>query len=171
MQVYLEKKPHDGFKRREANNLVTKRFAHLTALRRLDVKKFEWVLEKLNLTYKPLPVQSNILSEKESLTNLIKLKNERLKEAKLAEAKKEFDEKKIPFLEKKLEKLKWIMRKEEEVGLERSVTDEDINKLVEKIKNVKLDLGRKENMSYERKIHPYTLEPYVPDQLKSKIIE
>lgn len=171
LQQLLEKDPYNKPKRKLANELVQKRYSFLLKLRRSDFKKFEWVLEQLNITFKPLPSDMHMLSEKESLANLIQIKNERLKEAKLAKAKKEADEKKIPFLEKKLEKLKWIMNQEESLNLDKTVTEEDIKQCVQEMEKVKLDLKQKEGKTYERKIHPFFVEPYVPDHLKSKIIE
>ena len=112
-----------------------------------------------------------MLCEKDSLAHLIQIKNERIKEAKLAQAKKEADEKKVPFLENKLKKLKWIKEQEESLNLEKTVTEEDIQSCIEQIKQVKLDLKQKEGKSYERKIHPFYVEPYIPDHLKTEIVE
>jgi len=72
----------------------------------------------------------------------------------------------VPFMEKKLHKLKWIQQQEVELSLPKTVTDEDIAQcehLLEKLRVEEKDIDKK---NYERVIHPYTLEKYDPEALR-----
>lgn len=92
------------------------------------------------------------------------------KEEKIAQLKETLDQKKVPFLEKKIEKLKWIKEMEEKNNLPSTVTDEKIQKLVECLEKVKVEVAERAKIGYKRKIHPYTLEAYHENLLKQKEI-
>jgi len=115
-------------------HMITSRRKKLGRLRELDYRRYEWLLEKLNLIYKPQPhdLPDGQLGEKENiarkasiekLTDLwcSELRRHRLKgyERQLMAAQPE-------FLRHKAERLRHILSEERELGLEQTVTEQEI---------------------------------------------
>ncbi|KAK6633307.1 hypothetical protein RUM44_003908 [Polyplax serrata] len=145
--------------------LIDKRQKKLKVLRKRDYKKFEWILEELQLLYKPR-VFTGRVTKKEAITLLAQLTAEKNKEFVLGNFKKTLSDQKVPFLEKKLEKLKWIQTMEKNNNLEQTVTDDDINECSEKLEKVKIEVA--EGRNFIRRVHPFTLERYHEDLLIEK---
>jgi small subunit ribosomal protein S15 len=55
LQEYMDKFPRNKRAKVELKELIDKRKKFLKYLRRWDYKRFEWILEKLDLVYKPPP--------------------------------------------------------------------------------------------------------------------
>jgi len=134
-------------------HIITSRRKNLGRLREQDYKKYEWLLEKLNLIYKPMPhdTPEGFLGKKENvarkasiekLTDIwcSELRSHRLKalERKLQEAQPE-------FLRRKAEKLEFILEEERELGLEPSVTQEEIDQCRSEADKIQLQLDNNVN--------------------------
>ncbi|KAL0281279.1 UNVERIFIED_CONTAM: hypothetical protein PYX00_002314 [Menopon gallinae] len=161
-QYFAKLKSSKGKYRRILNSLIHRRRRGLRKLREKDYKKYEWLLEKLDLKYTADPICFDNPGKKKSTTLLAQVKKQKMKEQKLAEYKKTLDQQKIPYLKNKLEKLKWIKEQESAANLEPTVLDSDLEEIVKKIEQVKLNIEAAEKRGYARTVHPYTLEVYYP---------
>nr|CAG4651134.1 EOG090X09BQ [Simocephalus serrulatus]SVE94353.1 EOG090X09BQ [Simocephalus serrulatus] len=96
---------------------IEKRHSLLKHLRRKDYKRFEWLLEKLDIVYHTQPNPIVPVTRKGALTKLTtfycdKIRNERLEAYKL-----ELEKEKAVFAKEKAELGKWIEEEERELGL------------------------------------------------------
>lgn len=57
LQNYMEKNPQNKKAKVRLKEIIDKRKKLLKFIRTWDYKKFEWLLEKLNLIYKPQPLR------------------------------------------------------------------------------------------------------------------
>ncbi|KAJ8880568.1 hypothetical protein PR048_017038 [Dryococelus australis] len=128
-QELFEKNPQDKVFKVNLKELIEKRRKYLKFLRSYDYKRFEWLLEELNLRYRPHPRQYLKVTRKASLRNLTNKYCEDLKQKRLDEYKAFLEAQKLSFLQGKLEKLQQIQKDEQELDLSQTVTDEDIDEV------------------------------------------
>jgi len=139
---------------------VTSRRKALEQLRKHDYKKYEWLLEKLNLLYKPMPwdAPKGVLLDKEniarkaSIERLTDLWCSELRRHRLKAYQDDLEKQQVIFLRDKAEKLKRILEDEKKLGLELTVTEEQIAEcyraavdIDEKIKN---DINKDDTEDY-----------------------
>ncbi|XP_013184200.1 small ribosomal subunit protein uS15m [Amyelois transitella] len=129
LQKIMEKTPKNAKVKQAVQELIDKRKKHLKFLRQHDYKKFEWLLEKLNIEYKGFPESYHKLSRRESLRKLTELHCEEVKSNKLAEYRNLLESQQGPFLKEKLAALKFIKSEQTELKLPVTVTDQDIKKV------------------------------------------
>lgn len=122
----LEEYPRNRKVKVSLKETVEKRNKYLRVLRSYDYRRFEWILERLNLTYTPQPRQPQMVSRKESIKKMTKNYCNEIVRKKLDAYKAQLKEEQKTFYLEKVEKLKSIMEDEKEYGLEQTVTDEDI---------------------------------------------
>lgn len=122
---YMQRKyQSEKLSAREKSNLgylVGKRNKYLRILRRDCYKKFEWLLEQLDIRMKPSILVYDIITRDDSLRRLIDLRFSSIKEKRLEEFKNKLELEKEPFLEEKVEIMKWIADVETKYGLPVSV--------------------------------------------------
>jgi ribosomal protein S15P/S13E len=87
-------------------SMVDHRRVLLRYLRERDHKKFEWLLEKLDLYYRPRPFTWERIERREHLGRLVDLWCQELKEHRLNQIKREMEEEMPKFLRKKAETLR-----------------------------------------------------------------
>ncbi|KAL6442041.1 hypothetical protein ACFW04_002403 [Cataglyphis niger] len=134
MQEFLKKHPkHSGVKC-HLKIAIDRRRKWLKDLRNWDYKRFEWVLEKLNLVYMPLPEPPLQITRKDSLRRLTEKHCDKLVQDKLNIYKKKLKVLQKQFYIEKAEKLAFIREEELACGLEPSVSEEDVAKAKEKAK-------------------------------------
>ena len=75
-------------------------------LRQTDIKKFEWLLEKLNLVFKPRPFFWEQIERKKHMARLTDLWCEELQQHRLKELRTELQRKQPKYLREKAESLK-----------------------------------------------------------------
>uniref|UniRef100_A0A2P2HZ41 Small ribosomal subunit protein uS15m n=1 Tax=Hirondellea gigas TaxID=1518452 RepID=A0A2P2HZ41_9CRUS len=124
-QERLKKFPQRRVRLKE---MVEKRYGLLCRLRNEDYKQFEWIIEKLNLVYKPFPRYPRVPVKKtryDHLSKLVEMRCEKLREKKMAAYKKQLEAQQAAFQQEMKETLQWIKEKEEELGVEITV-DPDI---------------------------------------------
>jgi len=115
--------------------LVGKRNKFLRIIRRECYRKFEWLLEQLDISLKPNNVVYDAITRDDSLRKLIDLRFSSIKEKRLQEYKNKLEEEKEPFLEEKVEIMKWIEEVETKYGLPVSV---DVYEAEQQLKEQKL---------------------------------
>lgn len=106
--------------------LIERRMKLLKILRRWDYRRFEWLLEKLDLIYKPQPVTKYNIFRKESLIRLTDAHCDKIRNDRLFEYKKQLQAQQVDFLADKIEKLQFVRKEQLELGLDATVSAEDI---------------------------------------------
>nr|CAG4648054.1 EOG090X09BQ [Moina brachiata]SVE93118.1 EOG090X09BQ [Moina brachiata] len=96
---------------------IERRKSLLKHLRKYDYKRFEWLLEKLDLVYHPLPNPIVPVTRKGSLMRLTTVYCDKIRNERLEAYKKELQAQKDNFLKEKAETEKWIEEEERKLGL------------------------------------------------------
>lgn len=138
-QEHMEKFPRDKRIKVELKELIDKRKKFLKYLRRWDYKRFEWILEKLDLVFKPHPPAYHWITRKESLVKLTNIHCDELRTEKLESFKKTLKSQQIDFLEKKVKNLQFIRKEQIACNVPVTITEEDISR-----ESAKLEELRKE---------------------------
>lgn len=136
LQQCFQQFPRNKVVKVQLKELIDKRKRYLRYLRRWDYKKFEWILEKLDLVYKPYPSKFHQITRKESLQKLTTKYCEDLKEERLTEYRKSLESQQIPFLEDKLRNLQLINNEQLVCQVPLTVSDKDINDVKEKLEDL-----------------------------------
>ncbi|XP_018045299.1 PREDICTED: 28S ribosomal protein S15, mitochondrial, partial [Atta colombica] len=126
LQEYLTKYPKNTKMKVKLLETIAKRRKMLKYLRQWDYRRFEWILEKLNLVYKPLPELPYQVTRKDSLRRLTEKHCNEFVQEKLDIYKKELKKLQKDFYIEKAEKLAFIREEEIACGLQPSVSEEDI---------------------------------------------
>lgn len=106
--------------------LIDKRKKLLKRLRVWDYKRYEWVLGRLNLIFKAGVTVPGKACRKDALRKLTQKHCDKIVEEKLNAYKEELKKQQKGFYEEKLEKLIFIRNEELGLGLEPTVTEEEI---------------------------------------------
>lgn len=126
MQEQLDNYPRNTKLKVALKELIDKRKKFLKYLRRWDYRRFEWMLEKLDLVYKPPPTEFHWITRKESLQKLTDAHCEQIKADRLAEYRKVLNEQKIPFLEDAIKKMEFVRKEQIDLEIPVTVTEEQI---------------------------------------------
>ncbi|KAL0818328.1 hypothetical protein ABMA28_008810 [Loxostege sticticalis] len=138
LQLTMEKYPKNVKAKQTCQELIDRRKQLLKFLRQYDYKKFEWILEKLNIEYKGHPETYNKLSRKESLRKLTEMHCDDIRNKKLNDYRNLLESQQGPFLKEKLEALKFIKSEQIELQLPVTVTDQDIKKVEKQLEEWKI---------------------------------
>lgn len=136
-QQHMEEHPRDKKRKVILKEMIEKRKKFLKYLRRWDYRRFEWILEKLDLVYKPPPAEFHWITRKESLQKLTDIHCEKLRQEKLDEYRKTLEEQQIPFLEDAIKKMQFIRQEQIDLGIPVTVTEEDIEQNKKKLAELK----------------------------------
>uniref|UniRef100_A0A182QMJ2 Small ribosomal subunit protein uS15m n=1 Tax=Anopheles farauti TaxID=69004 RepID=A0A182QMJ2_9DIPT len=126
LQEYIEKFPRQSVVKVQLKELIDKRKRFLRYLRRWDYRRFEYILEKLDLVYKPYPTHFHWITRKDSLRKLTNIHCEQIKETRLDEYRKQLESQQLDFLEKKLKTLEFVRKEQQECRVPVTVTPEQI---------------------------------------------
>lgn len=125
-QERMESHPRDKMIKVRLKELIDKRKKFLKYLRRWDYPRFEWMLEKLDLVYKPPPEHFHWITRKESLQKLTDSYCENLKEERLEAYHKQLQAQQIPFLEEAIKKMEFVRKEQISCDVPVTVTEEQI---------------------------------------------
>merc|ERR1712062_97783 len=140
---------------------ITSRRRNIRNLRELDYKKYEWLLERLNLLYKPQPhdtpkgvlgVKENV-ARKASIEKLTDLWCSELRRHRLKAYERSLQEAQPEFLRRKAEKLQFILNEERDLGLELSVTEQEVQDCLKKADQVQRQLEDSQTQDEEYLIY------------------
>ncbi|KAG5678703.1 hypothetical protein PVAND_008351 [Polypedilum vanderplanki] len=136
-QVRLKENPKNSRLKTLTKELIEKRKKYLKFLRRDDYKRFEYILEQLELKYVPYPNKFHWIARKEAMRALTKrfcrgIQIERLKEYKATLQAQQLD-----FLENKIKNLEFIRNEQIECKVPVTVTNEEINAVKKQYKELK----------------------------------
>uniref|UniRef100_A0A0N7ZBH1 Small ribosomal subunit protein uS15m n=1 Tax=Scylla olivacea TaxID=85551 RepID=A0A0N7ZBH1_SCYOL len=123
-QVLLNSKKgkrHTVRQRVTLDETIARRKKLLKHLRRMDYKRFEWLISKLDILYRPPPRYVRWVTRKISLRKLVREYGHALRTERLGAYREQLEGQKKAFLKEKEEALQWIAKTEEELGVPVSV--------------------------------------------------
>lgn len=131
--------------KRDTNKLVRARTEMIKSLRETDYKQYEWLLERLDLEYKPKPDDENqiMISRKEGLRQLTKAYCDDVKNKRLDTYRQELEAAQLPFLERKLKNLEFIRNEQLELKINVTITKEQIEEVRQKYETMKKEYDSK----------------------------
>lgn len=127
MQETMNQYKRDQVLKVHLKELIDKRKKRLKFLRQWDYKKFEWLIEKLNIVYKPSPLDAHPVTRKDSLRKLTKQYCDNLRNEKLEAYKKQLQEEQPKFLEEKIRTLEFIRDEQQRLNVPLTVQQEEID--------------------------------------------
>lgn len=129
MQDQMEKFPRNKVMKVELKEMIDKRKKFLGYVRKWDYKKFEWLIEKLDLLYRPYPEKFHWITRKESLKKLCATHCDQVKQEKLDAYKEQLQSQQLEFLENKIKNLEFIRKEQVECKVPITVTPEQIKEV------------------------------------------
>lgn len=136
-QEYVAQNPHDKVNKQRLKELIEKRKKFLKKLRKVDYRRFEWLLEKLDLVYKPPPDKFHWITRKESLQKLTNIHCLRLRNEKLLEYRKVLEAQQIPFLEEAIKKMTFVRQEQIDLGIDVTISEESIEEYRNRLQKAK----------------------------------
>ncbi|KAF7269349.1 28S ribosomal protein S15, mitochondrial [Rhynchophorus ferrugineus] len=136
-QELMQRFPKDKRLKVCLKELIDKRKKHLKYLRRWDYKKFEWILDQLNIVYKPPPSEFRWVTRRESLVKLTDKYCEDIRKTKLDEYKALLEAEQPAFLEEKIRTLEFIRDEQKDCGVEQTVSEEEIEDVRKQLEELK----------------------------------
>lgn len=151
MQEHTDKLFRKKYKKSKIflHELIDKRKKHLKYLRRWDYKRFEWLLDQLDLIYKPPPEKFHWITRKESLQKLTDQYCDKIKEERLTEYRLQLEHEKPAFLEEKIRCLQFIREEEQKCGVVPSVTEEQIDDVKKQLEELQKSNKERQKESEE----------------------
>lgn len=137
LQEVMVEFPRNKVLKVQLKELIDKRKKYLKYLRRWDYKRFEWILEKLDLVYKG-PAPYHRVTRKSSLTKLTDIHCENIRQERLNAYRGELESKQIDFLKEKIEKLQFIQDSQKLYKVPVTVTDEQIKEVRDTLKQLQI---------------------------------
>ncbi|XP_075983887.1 28S ribosomal protein S15, mitochondrial [Anticarsia gemmatalis] len=129
LQDNMDKFPRNSKMKQYVQERIDRRKKLLKFLRQYDYKKFEWLLEKLNIEYKAHPESFHKLSRKESLRKLTEMHCDDIRNKKLDDYRNLLESQQGPYLKQKLEALNFIRSEQIDLQMPVTVTEQDIKKV------------------------------------------
>lgn len=120
-------------------SMIKARVLMIRNLRERDYKQYEWLLERLDLQYKPKPNKHNtiLIARKEGLRRLTDAYCNDVREQRLDEYRTELEAQQVPFLEQKLKNLIFIRNEQIEMKVDVTISQEQIDETKEKYEQLK----------------------------------
>ncbi|KAG5885840.1 hypothetical protein JTB14_032035 [Gonioctena quinquepunctata] len=142
LQETMERFPRNIKLKVKLKELIDRRKKHLKYLRRWDYKKFEWLLETLEIIYKPPPNEFHWITRKESLQKLTDKYSTGIKQERLANYRMQLENEQQAFLEEKIASLQFIRKEQSDCEVPVTVTLEEIDAVrrqLEELKNKRIN--------------------------------
>ena len=130
----------------------------LSHLRERDYQKFEWLLETLDIVYKPRPMENwESIERRRHQDRLTDLWCDELKTHRLQQYKNELQKKQPDFLRRKAKLMKEILEDEIKLGESPTVSEAEIDELLKKADSIEQivnseEVTKAEGLIYEEVI-------------------
>ncbi|XP_034939041.1 28S ribosomal protein S15, mitochondrial [Chelonus insularis] len=118
--------------------LIDKRQRYLRKLRMWDYKRYEFLIERLNINFRTTPEPVHQVTRKDSLRKLTQKYHDKVVNDKINAYKAELESQQKDFYKEKAEKLAFIRSEELSLGLEPTVTEQEIAAAREKAEQLAL---------------------------------
>ncbi|KAK9879447.1 hypothetical protein WA026_006517 [Henosepilachna vigintioctopunctata] len=137
MQESMERLPRNKIMKVQLKELIDRRKKFLKYLRRWDYKRFEWLLETLNLKYVPMPLDVHWITRKDSLTKLTDKYCDDIRKDKLEKLKLQLQSEQPAFLEEKIRILEFIRNEQKSCNVEVTVHQDEIDNVKRRLDDLK----------------------------------
>jgi len=127
MQEVMENFPRNKRLKVKLKELIDKRKKQLKYLRRWDYKRFEWLIDTLNIVYKPPPNEFHWVTRRGSLRKLTEKYCEDLTKERLSAYRLQLESEQPAFLEEKIRTLEFIRQEQKDCGVDVTITEDEIN--------------------------------------------
>lgn len=107
--------------------LIERRKKFLKHLRRYDYRRFEWILDQLDLKYVPYPDKFHLIARKIAMRALTKRYCNNIQQTRLDALKEELAAQQLVFLESKIKNLEFIRNEQIECKVPVTVSVEKID--------------------------------------------
>ena len=127
----------------------------LSHLRERDYQKFEWLLETLDIVYKPRPMENwESIERRRHQNRLTDLWCDELKTHRLHLYKQELQKKQPDFLRRKAKLMKEVLEEDMKIGKDPTVSEAEIDELVKRADSIEEivkqeDVSKKEYLIFE----------------------
>lgn len=135
-QEVMERFPRNKVTKVSLLHLIDKRKKNLKHLRMRDYKRFEWLLEALDIVYKPAPGYHRV-ERKSSMRKLTDNYCEGIKQERLDAFKQLLKTEQPAFLEEKIRSLEFIRNEQIQCGVEVTVSLEEIDAVKKQLQEFK----------------------------------
>jgi len=116
LQKHFSKNRSDKIAKVGLKEKIEQRSSMLRHLRRMDYKRYEWIMEKLDLAFYPQPNPTIPVTRKDSLEKLTTIYCDNIRNDRLEIYKKELAEQKVEFVKEKKETEAWIEKEKKELS-------------------------------------------------------
>lgn len=129
-----------NFYKFETFRMLRARHQLIKNLRETDYKQYEWLLERLDLEFKPKPQEEDkiMIARKEGLRQMTRMYCEDVRNQKLEAYKKELETQQLPFLEQKLKNLQFIRNEQIELKADVTISQQQINETRKQYEELKI---------------------------------
>lgn len=127
-EAFEENQRHTKLKT-DLKELIERRKKFLKHLRRYDYKRFEYILEQLELKYVPAPNKFHWIARKDSMKTLTRKFCHGIKQERLDNYKHMLQAQQLEFLENKIKNLEFIRTEQIECKIPVTVTQDQINEV------------------------------------------
>jgi len=150
MQEYMEQYPRNAKEKVKLKEMIDKRKKYLRFMRIWDYKKFEWLIEKLDILYRPYPEKFHWITRKESLKKLCRTHCDGVRQERLDAYRKQLEARQISFLEDKIKNLEFIRSEQAECKVPVTVTTEEINLVKKQLAELRQKRTEEEKLSKQQ---------------------
>lgn len=137
LQEQMDKYPRNKRLQVILKEMIDCRKKFLRHLRVWDYKRFEWVLEKLDLIYKAYPSEYHWITRKESLVKLTNIHCDEIRDTRLKAYREQLQKQQIGFLEQKLKNLQFIRKEQLDCSVPVTVSAEEISEVSAKLDQIR----------------------------------
>lgn len=148
-QLALEENPKNGKMNQKVKEMVERRLKFLKFLRRYDYRRFEYMLEKLDIKYVPPPNKFHPVARKHSMRSLTRDHCLNIKRKRLAEYREKLEDQQLDFLKSKIMNLEFIRKEQEECKIPITISRELIEQVKKQYDDLKVQ--REEEAEVKRK--------------------
>ncbi|XP_018320537.1 28S ribosomal protein S15, mitochondrial [Agrilus planipennis] len=127
LQEVMENHPRNRRLKVQLKEIIDKRKKYLKFLRTWDYKKFEWLIDNLNIIYKPPPPQFHWITRKDSLRKLTQKYCDDKVNEKLSAYRLQLEAEQPAFLEEKIRTLEFLRQEQKDCGVEITIKQEEID--------------------------------------------
>ncbi|XP_063700599.1 small ribosomal subunit protein uS15m [Culicoides brevitarsis] len=131
-QDIMEKFPRNKRLKVKLKEMIEKRRKFLKYVRRWDYRRYEWLLEKLDLIYKDIPEDCIRIERKASLRKLTQIHCDEIRQKKLDEYREKLESQQLDFLERKMKNLQFIRNEQIACQVKVTVTEEEVKEATER---------------------------------------
>jgi small subunit ribosomal protein S15 len=151
-QMACDENPQNKRMKQLLNELIDKRKKYLKFLRRYDYKRFEYILDQLDLKYMPPPDHFHWIARKEAMRALTKRFCRGIKNTRLEEYKSTLADQQLEFLSNKIKNLEFIRNEQIECKIPVTISIEQIDEVKKQYKQLKLKRSEEEEVRKKNEV-------------------